>query len=476
MKYRATIIFLCSFLVYAYFFQGSGWNQHAHFSTMRALVEDGTADVTRFRERTGDVTFRGDHVYSNKPPGIALMGVPFYFVLAKVEHAAGLDVDATKVWRANLYVMTVLLAAIPAAIANVQLFYLFRRKQISERTAMLMAGAFGFGSLSLPYAGIMMSHVMTATLILAGWQSLTVEQLKPKHALAGGLFLGLGILCDVLTVPVAAVLGVYLLARRAGAKTCITYCLATAWGVLATLLYNQLAQGRALHSGPFHPAPGLGASGMLFEQFGQPHFRRLYWITYHPMRGLFVTCPLFIACIISLFSLRRPIRISLKAVTLLAVLGVYVAFYLTFIGWTGGWSTGPRYLIPALPLLWLLAAPAWIRFPKICGALAALSIVQMLAVTSVNAQIPSPNSVLVDAADPVRACLNSFVTGQTNQTDDGFNLGELLHIPEKGQMIPIFALMGIFNWAAWKVPAIRKTTAISNGRSQETGRSSLQLK
>jgi len=449
MRRDAWIIFISSFLIYAYFFQGSGWNQLAHFSTMRSLAEHGSADISRFHNLTGDVTFRGEHIYSNKPPGIALLGTTIYFVLMKIERAMRFDIGATKVWLTNLYLMTILLSSLPAALTNVQLYYLLRRTALARRTALFMVGAFAFGSLSLPYGGILMSHTMTALLILLAWHLLSRSELTSRKAIIAGVLMGLGILCDLLTVPVAGVMALYLLARRPRAKVWVGYCLATAWGLLATLLYNRLAHGSALSSGPFHPAPQMGEPGLLVEQFGYPEWMRIYWITYHPMRGLFLTCPIFIACLMSALMIRRPIRVSLELITILFILSIYVLFYLTFNGWTGGWAIGPRYLIPALPLLWLLAAPAFVRLPKICALLTVLSIVQMLAVTSINAQLPEPNTVLVEHSDPVRACLISFVRGQTNQTLDGWNVGQLLHVPEHFQLVPIYLLLSGFYCFAW---------------------------
>ena len=367
MRGAPWVIFFTTFIAYGYFFQGNGWNQAAHFATMRSLAERGAAEISPFTDHTQDVSYFSGGVYSNKPPGIALLGTPFYFVLMKVERAMHVEIDTERAWLRNLYVMTLLLAALPGAILNVQLFYALRREKLSIRAAMTMCGAFAFGSLSWPYGGMLMSHLATASLVFGAWQLLTGEIVSTRCAIGAGLLIAAGILCDFLTIPVAAVLGVYLLVRRGGLKQFMVYGFAALLGIAANLLYDRLAHGSAMQSGPLKPNATFTQARLFFGEFLAPDWRRIYWITYHPMRGLFVTCPVFLACLLSLLAIRRPLRFRLDFLAIALILGIYLIFYLTFYGWTGGWFVGPRYMIPALPLVWMFAIPAFKKFPRICA-------------------------------------------------------------------------------------------------------------
>jgi hypothetical protein len=448
----AWIIFLTSFLAYAYFFQGIGWNQFAHFSTMRALAEHGNADITDFTWLTQDITVNANGTFSNKPPGIALLGTPFYFVLMRIERMLGIDCGGYLVMLKNLHALTILLSALPGAILNVQLFYAFRRERLSVRTAMLMSGAFAFGSLSWPYSGLLMSHLAVAALTFGAWYLLTHAELTMRRAVAAGMLIALAILCDLLTVPVAALLGLYLILRRAPARLWLTFSACSTLGILAILLYNRIAHGGAAQSGNFHPTTTFSNPDLLFGQFSWPQWRRLYWITYQPMRGLFTTCPMFIVCLIALLLIRRPFRMRLDRVAILLILAVYLLFYLTFIGWSGGWGVGLRYAIPALPLLWMFAIEPFKRFPRLCAIIIVLSILQMLAVTSVCVLMPSPKTDQPNGSDPVRADLIVFLQGRTNWTGDGYNLGELIGLWERLHLLPIYALLTIFYTCAFTRP------------------------
>src|SRR5437868_4044866 len=87
------ILGIFTLLAYSYFFQGFGFNQNSHFATMRCIVEHGSPEITQLAGFTGDVSYAGNRTFSNKPPGLALIGTPFCFVIYHVERHLGVDVN-----------------------------------------------------------------------------------------------------------------------------------------------------------------------------------------------------------------------------------------------------------------------------------------------------------------------------------------------------------------------------------------------
>ena len=88
--YRAAaLLFSACLLTFAYFFQGTGWGQLANFNTTRAIVERRTFDITPYVNGPGDFSHVGDRVYSNKPPGLPLVGAIVYAPLLAVERSLG---------------------------------------------------------------------------------------------------------------------------------------------------------------------------------------------------------------------------------------------------------------------------------------------------------------------------------------------------------------------------------------------------
>src|SRR5438309_6841796 len=69
---------LLTFVVYAYFFAGGGWNQNSQFDLTRAIVERHTLAIDAYASNTGDISRHGGHVYANKAPGLSfLAAIPY---------------------------------------------------------------------------------------------------------------------------------------------------------------------------------------------------------------------------------------------------------------------------------------------------------------------------------------------------------------------------------------------------------------
>ena len=87
-----------------------------------------------------------------------------------------------------------------------------------------------------------------------------------------------------------------------------------------------------------------------------------------------------------------------------------LAFFLIFIchfnGWHGGWASGPRYLLPALPFLALPMAPVFTRCLRISCILAVISI----AITFLT--------VAVDPMHPLGMEPQGFVYGRPSMSNN----------------------------------------------------------
>ena len=54
------------------------WNQNSRFDLVVALVEDHTFQIDKYVANTGDYALYDGHYYSDKAPGMALLGLPVY--------------------------------------------------------------------------------------------------------------------------------------------------------------------------------------------------------------------------------------------------------------------------------------------------------------------------------------------------------------------------------------------------------------
>src|ERR1700686_700190 len=121
-------VFLLSWVTFAWFYGGAGWNGHAQFDLTRALVERRTLYIDGYDVNTGDVSRGGDgHTYSNKPPGVSfLAAIPYAGVFA-VETA--LHVPFDRVERMNLWIVTAFTCGGSGALMGA-ILYLYGRRRV----------------------------------------------------------------------------------------------------------------------------------------------------------------------------------------------------------------------------------------------------------------------------------------------------------------------------------------------------------
>ena len=164
--------------------------------------------------------------------------------------------------------------------------------------------------------------------------------------------------------PVSAILGLYLLVqcvrRQRRPDDLLLFGVGAAIPTVILLGYNQLAFGSPWEMGYFHHAT---------REFAQVHnaknplglavpdsfWGRLLSLLWGRYRGLTFFAPILLLTApgwVALLALRRYSVAAISFLVVLAVLLVNV-FYPE---WTGGWSTGPRLLVPLLPFAMLPVA------------------------------------------------------------------------------------------------------------------------
>jgi hypothetical protein len=375
----AVVALACCALAYASLPQGLGWNQNAHYALVRALAH-GHANVDRYHRESGDLAWFHGHYYSTKAPGLALLTVPVYVVLdrsgalaltARVSSAR--DAADAAVWALGL---------VGCVLPGLVILLLVRRlgDELEPGYGAIAAVTIGLGSLLLPFATVLFDHLLSGCLGLAAF---TVCFLRRDRAWLAGVFAGLAIVCEYTFGLYAVALGLFVL-RTAGARRFVQFAAAGVVGVLPLFVFNQVVYGSAFHlsyadaikttgrSG--HDVLGANAQG--FFGVAVPSFHTAVDLLFSHI-GLLTLAPLAAAGAIGWILSRRRVEV-------LFVLGLTLAFLVVNSGYVdpfGGFSPGPRFLIPVLPLLGVGLAPAFRRVPLLTSALAAPSIAVMVALT-----------------------------------------------------------------------------------------------
>jgi hypothetical protein len=369
-------LYSCYLLTYTGVMQSS--DGLAMFATAESLVRRGDVDANQLLWmglQQGSFGPDGE-LYSRKGPGMTLLALPLVW-LARQWDALG------------LVQMALLLNPLLTAWTAGLLYRAVIRLGWSRFVAVVTALAYGLATLAWPYTQTFFSDPVAACgLFGAVYGILAFSQSQRKRYLfLGGLAWGIAYLArsiNLITLPV------YVLALAAAISD---------WGVVTG--DRGLETRKALSPNPQSPIPShrfpisniqsllsnhlrewiifglpilvagivslwwnwlrydnMWETGYLeSESFSANWFFGLYGLLIGPARGILWYSPVILLAGLGIAPLWRSARWLL--ITCLGIALIYLFLYAKWYMWHGGYSWGPRFLVPALPFVMLLTAPAW---------------------------------------------------------------------------------------------------------------------
>ncbi len=469
----------------AYFYQAGGWNQNSRFDLTRALVEDGSARIDRFEQNTGDESRRAGHYYSDKAPGVSWLGVPPY---ALVHAIAGppprvKPSPAYLAWSA--WFATVISVGLPSAIAAVLLALYLRALGLGGASASGVAAAWALATLAWPYGTLLYGHQTLAALLVIGFALVATPRARgevpgARRLVLAGLVLGYGVVVEYPAALACAVIGGYAIAAY-GWRRAAWIVVGAVPPALALATYHAVAFGGPLalpYDFSTQPHRGMG----WFMGLGAPRPEALWHILLSSYRGLFFSAPwLLLAVPGGLLLARGGRRLEVAACATIVVLFVWLNASL--VDWQGGWTFGPRYLVPCVPFLVILAAGV-LRTPRptlsrhaarglaaLALAAVAWSFAHMAIATTVKPEVPVFVGRTKVQAPFTQYLYRRFAAGQlsvSTQSIDmpghpdrgprqAWNLGEKLGLRAHASLAPLALWMLMCGALIWTARDSRRT-------------------
>ena len=362
-------------------------NEFTRWVTAAAIVDDHTFQVNRYLPLLGDgfedLSEIDGRVYSNKAPGLAVVGLPGY---AAARAVVGPPSPATM--RVTLTAMRWLTATLPAILLAILFARAAGRFGASKEQIAAAVVALLFGTPLFAYGLLNFSHAMTAFALFAAWVLLFVKPGAWGDVGAGAL-IGLAVVSEYPCAFAGAVLVAFAVRQRSIVRI-------IAGGLpfaVALAIYNKLAFGSVFtlssaheRNAAFRSMAGEGLFGI-----GVPKIATLAHLLFDPSKGLFLFSPIVF---IALAMLPRAYRAmsARQFGSLVATPLVLVLLYSGYPNWHGGWTVGARYLVPALPfLLFPLVFSAGSALESLLlGASVAACVVTSIVFPFVPNDIPAP--------------------------------------------------------------------------------------
>jgi hypothetical protein len=369
----AACVFLILLLCFGWFLPKTGdrdWVANSRAALVYAIADQGVLYIDAYHETTGDKAFHNGRYYTVASIGPSLIALPAYAVFRELACSPALAArlcpsppyahnPAYAHWA--LVWITFWAVSLPSAAIGVLVYVLIGELLGLWRHAFWLALVYGLGTVAFPYSRAFYQHQVAAFGLAFGFYVLwrVIHRGASLAWLSGvGLLFGLAIVSEyplVLPVSVLVVWALVSLPRRAAAAYHLLL------GVVPLLLV-MAAYDMATFDTPFpiayryhefHSAlHGRGVMGVSW-----PSLEAFYGITLSPLRGLFFMSPFLLLMLPGIYWMWRGMLVSRTLA--LALAGIIVSFFLYnsgYLFWTGGYSIGPRYLVPMLPFAMLPVA------------------------------------------------------------------------------------------------------------------------
>ncbi|MGN5375647.1 phospholipid carrier-dependent glycosyltransferase [Sphingomonas hankookensis] len=376
------------------------------FATL-SLVEDRDATIDEFAHLTIDKAHFGEHYYSDKAPGMTVLGIPAVALADAVsgqsahDFVPGFENRAfNRFLKIRIRLVAVTVCALLTALAAMLLYDLVRGVTGDGAAGAVAALSFALGTTMWGWSTTIFGHAPVAALMMiatwAVWRG-TGPARSRGHAVAAGLALGWAVLIEhsalVAGLPVAgfALWRLRDLPRDHAVRTVAIALAAGATALVVLVGYNLLAFGTVFRLGYSGVTDFAGMQEGLFG-LTYPKLRVLFELIFGERRGMLWVAPILIVAPFGLAMLvREP---ATRAIGWLAVAGAVVPFLInaSYYYWDGGNATGPRHALPAVGFLGIGIGMFWARAGRwsriAVAALLAGSIVLNMAIAS--AEITAP--------------------------------------------------------------------------------------
>lgn len=390
----AGLIFILLLFCYTYFTQtGGNWNVVPRIGLSISVIQDQTLTIDPFYKATGDYAYYKGNYYSDKAPGMSIMALPYTWItvytLEKLaHHISWVNMkDGRIVWIDENdkvtdpfifvdQVVSVGTSAILTILAALALYFISLRLGAGLSGAVFGALAFGIATPAWGWATAFFGHSAAGACLFLGFTALFyLQEGTPDRrkdiilAFVSGALLAWAAVIEITSAPASLIIALYGLynARNWGWERLFRVFLGALVGgvifISPLLLYNYAILGSPFESLYKYAInfPGMNEG---FYGLRLPDMDVLIKLIFSGRHAILLISPLLAAVPFAIYVLYRKSGRGSVAV-LAALIGVYYLLWnSSYIYWTGGGASTPRFLTPMLVFVCLPLSILWASSKK----------------------------------------------------------------------------------------------------------------
>lgn len=384
-KKNKFLFFLFLFVFFSYsFFISSGFlgTLDRQIILVWSMVDDGTLNIDRYRDKTVDKSFYKGHYYIAGEPGISFAAVPFYYGFKKAAPFFGVTAAFLKIY--SVYIARTFVVSLPSALLAVVLYLLLPYFCADRKQALSLALLYAVASPALAYSTLFYRHHLTAAVSFYIFYLIFMmkkEGFQNRKMFLTGILMSFAFFCDYVVFVLLFLLLVYLWLNLDARRRIFYLALGTLPFLICFLGYNYVCFNNIFKSGfsyaELAPAP-KGETGTNLLEFFISTLKHpplgLYHVAFSPYRGIFYYFPLSLLAFLSIGCFKERKDLRQEIVLLLSIVLFYIYYVSTFNDWRGGaFGSMTRYLVLILPFFVPLIGVARDKFKILFYSLASYS-------------------------------------------------------------------------------------------------------
>lgn len=304
-----------------------------------SLVLEGTWAIDRYQDMTVDKALIDGHYYLDKAPLTTFVLTPFVYLLKQVK---SFSLENRHDNMVNAIGLGSLVTGSVPFVFILLIFSLTLDKSIGCLwQSSLWSMALGYGSNLFAYSGALWGHMLASLLLL-----LALILYERKDFFIAGIAMGMAVMAEYQVAIFAIFMVAFLLIR----KELKPVQKIVAGGFIPLVMI--LSYHYAFTGNPIKPLYMFEASEQFHAMnedlgFSLPRPEILWEFIFGMRRGLLFYTPLFL---LFLFVAIKEAKLKFINITFLGSI-TFMALMSSFFVWHGGYSHGPRYLVPVTTLL-----------------------------------------------------------------------------------------------------------------------------